>query len=173
MSGATQDRWGSQLEYLLSCLGYAVGIGNLWRFPYLCYRNGGGAFLIPYFLTLIICGIPLVYLETTLGQFASAGCISVFNINPLFKGAGYAVIVLNVIASIYFSAIMSYPILYIYHSMSSPLPWQSCGNSWNTVNCTEETRVFSHQTDLSLRRKTNTSTDTSCKSPRISTISEV
>ncbi|KAG6443995.1 hypothetical protein O3G_MSEX003166 [Manduca sexta] len=139
MSGATQDRWGSQLEYLLSCLGYAVGIGNLWRFPYLCYRNGGGAFLIPYFLTLIICGIPLVYLETTLGQFASAGCISVFNINPLFKGAGYAVIVLNVIASIYFSAIMSYPILYIYHSMSSPLPWQSCGNSWNTVNCTEIT----------------------------------
>lgn len=45
-----------------------------------------GAFLIPYLLTLVTCGIPLVYLETFLGQFASAGCISVFNINPLFKG---------------------------------------------------------------------------------------
>ncbi|XP_021182838.3 sodium- and chloride-dependent glycine transporter 1 [Helicoverpa armigera] len=137
MAGTPHERWGSQAEYLLSCLGYAVGIGNIWRFPYLCYRNGGGAFLIPYFLTLVICGIPLVYLETTLGQFASAGCISVFNLNPLFKGAGYAVVILNVIAVVYFSSIMSYPVLYMYHSMSSPLPWQSCGNSWNTDKCTE------------------------------------
>ncbi|KAJ8726188.1 hypothetical protein PYW07_000886 [Mythimna separata] len=137
MAGTPHERWGSQTEYLLSCLGYAVGIGNLWRFPYLCYRNGGGAFLIPYFLTLVICGIPLVYLETTLGQFASAGCISVFNINPLFKGAGYAAVIANIIGVTYFSAIMSYPVLYIYHSMSSPLPWQSCGNSWNTDKCTE------------------------------------
>ncbi|CAG9567403.1 unnamed protein product [Danaus chrysippus] len=139
MSDATHERWASQAEYLLSCLGYAVGIGNIWRFPYLCYRNGGGAFLVPYFLTLIVCGIPLVYLETLLGQFSNAGCISVFNINPLLKGAGYAAVMLNVIAVIYFSSIMAYPILYIYHSFSSPLPWQTCSNSWNTDKCTEIT----------------------------------
>ncbi|XP_049866830.1 sodium- and chloride-dependent glycine transporter 1-like [Pectinophora gossypiella] len=139
MAGAPHERWANPVEYLLSCLGYAVGIGNLWRFPYLCYRNGGGAFLIPYFLTMFICGIPLVYLETTLGQFASAGCISVFNINPLFKGAGYAVIVLNVVCVIYFAAIMAYPVLYIYHSFSSPLPWKTCDNPWNTEKCTEIT----------------------------------
>ncbi|XP_038207246.1 sodium- and chloride-dependent glycine transporter 1-like [Zerene cesonia] len=139
MAGGPHERWGNQIEYLLSCLGYAVGIGNIWRFPYLCYRNGGGAFLIPYLLTLFICAIPLVFLETTLGQFASSGCISVFNINPLFKGAGYAVIILNVIAVTYFAVIMSYPILYIYHSFSSPLPWQDCGNSWNTDKCAEIT----------------------------------
>ncbi|CAH2104897.1 unnamed protein product [Euphydryas editha] len=143
MAGGSHERWGSQLEYLLSCLGYAVGIGNLWRFPYLCYRNGGGAFLIPYLLTLVTCGIPLVYLETFLGQFASAGCISVFNINPLFKGAGYAAVILNVIAIIYFASILSYPILYIYHSFSSPLPWQSCGNYWNTEKCVEITGNYS------------------------------
>ncbi|XP_034829151.1 sodium- and chloride-dependent glycine transporter 2-like [Maniola hyperantus] len=143
MAGGQHERWGSQAEYLLSCLGYAVGIGNIWRFPYLCYRNGGGAFLIPYFLTLFIFGIPLVYLETLLGQFASAGCISVFNINPLFKGAGYATVVLNIVAMIYFASIMSYPMLYIYHSFSSPLPWQSCGNSWNTEKCAEITGNFS------------------------------
>ncbi|XP_026737771.1 sodium-dependent proline transporter-like [Trichoplusia ni] len=137
MAVGLHERWGSEAEYLLSCLGYAVGIGNVWRFPYLCYRNGGGAFLIPYFLTLFICGIPLVYLETTLGQFASAGCVSVFNINPLFKGAGYAAIIVNVIAITYFASIMSYPLLYMYHSMSTPLPWQSCGNPWNTDKCTE------------------------------------
>ncbi|XP_063376051.1 sodium- and chloride-dependent glycine transporter 1-like [Cydia fagiglandana] len=139
MTGAPRERWGSQIEYLLSCLGYAVGIGNVWRFPYLCYRNGGGAFLVPYFLILFVCGIPLVYLETTLGQFASAGCISVFNINPLLKGAGYAVVVLNVIAVVYFSTILAYPILFIYHSFTSPLPWQHCGNTWNTHKCVEIT----------------------------------
>ncbi|XP_028164676.1 sodium- and chloride-dependent glycine transporter 1-like [Ostrinia furnacalis] len=139
MAGAPQERWGNQLEYLLSCLGYAVGIGNVWRFPYLCYKNGGGAFLIPYFLTLFICGIPLVYLETTLGQFSSSGCIAIFNISPLLKGAGYAAVVLNIIAIVYFSAIMAYPLLYMYHSFNSPLPWQSCGNSWNTERCTEIT----------------------------------
>ncbi|VVC86792.1 unnamed protein product, partial [Leptidea sinapis] len=148
--GAPRERWASQTEFLLSCLGYAVGIGNIWRFPFLCYRNGGGAFLIPYLLTLVICGIPLVYLETTLGQFSSAGCISVFNVNPLFKGAGYAVIILNVIAVIYFSAIMSYPILYIYHSFSSPLPWQFCGNSWNTDRCSEISSNSSLTTNVSV-----------------------
>ncbi|XP_072936313.1 sodium- and chloride-dependent glycine transporter 1-like [Epargyreus clarus] len=137
MAGRTSEHWGSQLEYLLSCLGYAVGIGNLWRFPYLCYRNGGGAFLIPYFITLFICGIPLVYLETTLGQFASAGCVSVFNITPLFKGAGYTMVITNVICITYFATIMSYPILYIYHSFNSPLPWKDCGNPWNTDRCME------------------------------------
>lgn len=53
------------------------------------------------------------------------------------SGAGYAAVVLNIIAVIYFSAIMAYPVLYMYHSFSSPLPWQSCGNSWNTEKCTE------------------------------------
>lgn len=56
------------------------------KLSYYLYFVSTGAFLIPYLLTLVTCGIPLVYLETLLGQFASAGCISVFNINPLFKG---------------------------------------------------------------------------------------
>jgi NSS family neurotransmitter:Na+ symporter len=49
-------------------IGFAVGYGSFWRFPYLIYKNGGGVFLIPYFLALFILGIPILYLETAIGQ---------------------------------------------------------------------------------------------------------
>lgn len=81
-----RGKWNSKTEYILSCLGYAIGIGNVWRFPYLCYRNGGGAFLVPYIIMLFVCGIPLFFLETCWGQFGSAGCIKMFRMSPLFKG---------------------------------------------------------------------------------------
>ena len=65
-----RGHWGSKAEFILSCIGYSVGIGNVWRFPYLAYKNGGGAFLVPYFILLILVGKPMYYMETALGQFA-------------------------------------------------------------------------------------------------------
>lgn len=62
--------------------------------------------------------------------------------NTSSTGAGYAAIIVNVIAITYFASIMSYPLLYIYHSMSTPLPWQSCGNPWNTDKCTEVCNII-------------------------------
>ena len=50
--------WGNHCEYFLSALGLAVGLGNIWRFPYVCYQNGGGTFLFPYILMLLLIGIP-------------------------------------------------------------------------------------------------------------------
>jgi hypothetical protein len=58
-----RQRWSSPMEFTITCIGYAVGLGNFWRFPYLCYLHGGGAFLVPYTLVLLVIGMPLFAME--------------------------------------------------------------------------------------------------------------
>ena len=65
-----RENWGSKWEFIFSCIGLSVGIGNVWRFPELAYRNGGASFLIPYFVILLLIGKPMYYLELALGQFS-------------------------------------------------------------------------------------------------------
>uniref|UniRef100_A0AAY4CLR2 Transporter n=1 Tax=Denticeps clupeoides TaxID=299321 RepID=A0AAY4CLR2_9TELE len=124
--------WSRQMDFIMSCVGFAVGLGNVWRFPYLCYKNGGGVFLIPYALMVFVGGIPVFFLEIALGQFMKQGGVSAWNIAPLFKGLGLASMVIVFFCNTYYIMILVWGLYFLLNSFTSPLPWATCGNHWNT-----------------------------------------
>uniref|UniRef100_A0A672IEX0 Transporter n=1 Tax=Salarias fasciatus TaxID=181472 RepID=A0A672IEX0_SALFA len=126
--------WANKSEYLLSMLGYAVGLGNIWRFPYLAYKNGGGAFLIPYFTMLLVAGIPLYFLESALGQFCSQGPVNIWRMVPLLQGVGIGTVLVTLVITVYYNVIITYSLYYMFASMQNPLPWSDCF-SWSNDNC--------------------------------------
>nr|XP_006628644.1 PREDICTED: sodium- and chloride-dependent GABA transporter 2-like isoform X2 [Lepisosteus oculatus] len=133
-----RGQWANKREFILAVAGQIVGLGNMWRFPYLCYKNGGGVFLIPYVLFLLTCGIPLFLLETALGQYTSQGGITCWRkICPLFEGIGCCTVVLMTYSSIVYIIIQAWAFFYLFSSFSSELPWTSCRNTWNTDACVE------------------------------------
>ncbi|XP_061908799.1 sodium- and chloride-dependent creatine transporter 1-like isoform X4 [Entelurus aequoreus] len=130
--------WTRQMDFIMSCIGFAVGLGNVWRFPYLCYKNGGGVFLIPYLLIVFFGGIPVFFLEIALGQFMKQGGVSAWNIVPLFKGLGLASMVIVFFCNTYYIMILVWGLYFLCHSFTNPLPWATCGHPWNTPKCTED-----------------------------------
>lgn len=81
-----ETEWGGRLEFLMACIATSVGLGNVWRFPFIAYENGGGAFLIPYLVVLILVGKPFYLLEGLLGQFTSRACAKTWYMTPAMKG---------------------------------------------------------------------------------------
>ena len=138
-SDENQDRgnWDNQFEYLLSMIGYAVGLGNVWRFPYLCYENGGGAFIIPYVIMLFLAGIPIFFMEVSIAQFSSYGPIKLWNICPGFRGLGYMMVMYSAWVALYYNTIIGYSIFYFFSTLASQVPWQNClGWIYEGRNCT-------------------------------------
>uniref|UniRef100_A0AAR2JKA3 Transporter n=1 Tax=Pygocentrus nattereri TaxID=42514 RepID=A0AAR2JKA3_PYGNA len=136
-TGQQRETWTRRLEFVLASVGYAVGLGNVWRFPYLCYRSGGGAFLIPYIIMLFLCGIPLLFMEYAIGQYTRLGPVhGLAKICPLLKGVGLATVVISFVLATYYNVLMTWALYYFFNSFGSALPWQSCNNTWNVVsNC--------------------------------------
>merc|ERR1719350_1590333 len=128
-----REHWGSKWEFIFSCVGLSVGIGNVWRFPSLAYGNGGGSFLICYFTLLLFIGKPMYYMELALGQFTQRGPVAIWSMCPLGRGIGIAQCIVSLIVAIYYNVIMAYCLYYIFSSFTSTVPWSYCaseGNGW-------------------------------------------
>ncbi|XP_070531963.1 sodium- and chloride-dependent glycine transporter 1-like [Ptychodera flava] len=132
-----RGNWGSQIDFILSCVGYAVGLGNVWRFPYLCYKNGGGAFLIPYAIMLAFAGLPIFLLELSFGQYSSRGPIQCWNAIPMMRGVGIGMMLVSAYVGISYNVIITYTIYYMFASFTKSLPWIGCDHSWNTDMCSD------------------------------------
>uniref|UniRef100_A0A1A9W244 Transporter n=1 Tax=Glossina brevipalpis TaxID=37001 RepID=A0A1A9W244_9MUSC len=125
--GDERESWDSKIMFLLATIGYAVGLGNVWRFPYLAQKNGGGAFLVPYFIMLCIQGIPIFYLELAIGQRLRKGAIGVWSqVSPYLGGIGISSAVVSYIVALYYNTIIAWCLIYLLHSFESPLPWADC-----------------------------------------------
>uniref|UniRef100_A0A8D3C518 Transporter n=1 Tax=Scophthalmus maximus TaxID=52904 RepID=A0A8D3C518_SCOMX len=134
-----REHWGKKREYILAVAGNVVGLGNVWRFPYLCYKNGGGVFLLPYLFFALLCGVPLFLLETVIGQYTQEGAITCWTkICPLSIGTGYSIIVIQLYATIYIM-ILAWSLLYLIYCFRGTLPWATCNNPWNTDRCVDHT----------------------------------
>uniref|UniRef100_A0A672Z144 Transporter n=1 Tax=Sphaeramia orbicularis TaxID=375764 RepID=A0A672Z144_9TELE len=132
----TEGQWANKREFLLAVVGEIIGLGNVWRFPYLCFKNGGGVFLVPYVLFLVTCGIPIFFLEVSMGQLTGQGGITCWRkICPLFEGLGYGSQVIMLYTVMYYIVILAWAFLYLFSSFTSELPWARCNNTWNTDDC--------------------------------------
>uniref|UniRef100_W5M1P1 Transporter n=1 Tax=Lepisosteus oculatus TaxID=7918 RepID=W5M1P1_LEPOC len=139
MEKDSRPLWDNQMQFFLACVSYAVGLGNVWRFPYLCQMHGGGGFLIPYLVMLVVEGIPLFYMELAVGQQMRLGSIGAWRaINPYLGGVGIASVVTSIYLSMYYNVINAWAFWYLFHSFQTVLPWAECPVNRNLTGYVEE-----------------------------------
>ncbi|KAK2587417.1 hypothetical protein KPH14_003131 [Odynerus spinipes] len=125
-----REEWGGGLDFLMACIATSVGLGNVWRFPFTAYENGGGAFLIPYIIVLLFIGKPFYYLEGLLGQFTNKSCAKTWAMVPAMKGLGYGQAFAAFAVVSYYSSLMALTLYYLVASFQSELPWSVCREEW-------------------------------------------
>ncbi|KYN36117.1 Sodium-dependent serotonin transporter [Trachymyrmex septentrionalis] len=143
---AERGGWDNKLDFLFSCISVSVGLGNVWRFPYLCYKNGGGAFLITYGIAMLFCGIPIFFQEVAIGQYLGAGGMSlVGQLCPLLQGVGYATMTIVFFLDVYYCIIIAWTLFYLISMFVNlpEVPWSGCGKWWNTDDCYDATQESS------------------------------
>lgn len=134
-----RPKWDNKVQYLLTCIGFAVGLGNVWRFPYLCQVYGGGAFLIPYAIALVFEGLPLLYIELAIGQRLRTGSIGVWtSISPYLGGLGVASLIVSFLVALFYNMIIAWILWYFFHSFQNPLPWTDCPLNMNHTGYLKE-----------------------------------
>lgn len=112
-----RDQWGTKLGFILAAMGSAIGLGNIWRYPYVVYENGGGAFLIPYFVALATAGLPILLLEYSIGHRYRHGAPGSFHlISQKWEWLGWWMAAISFVIATYYVVILAWVLSYIYYS---------------------------------------------------------
>jgi NSS family neurotransmitter:Na+ symporter len=117
-----REQWGSRWGFILAAVGSAIGLGNIWRFPYIAYKNGGGAFLIPYMFALLTTGLSFVALEFIIGKtYRGSAPLSYFRINRHMEFVGWWQFAISFVIMTYYAVILGWAMSYI--GFSATLAW--------------------------------------------------
>ena len=112
-------QWDSSLAFIFAMIGAAVGLGNIWRFSYVLYSNGGGSFFIPYFVAIAIMGVPFLILEYGVGfSFKESFSKILRKINTKFEIIAWILVLFVFIVTIYYMVILSWDLVYLLSSFT-------------------------------------------------------
>ena len=118
-AAAPREAFSSRTVFILAAIGSAVGLGNIWRFPYIAYENGGGAFLIPYLVALLTAGLPLLMLEYGVGhRFRASAPLAFRRLHPKTEWIGWWQMGISFVIAVYYAVILGYAMLYTIFSFS-------------------------------------------------------
>ncbi|MBN1434550.1 sodium-dependent transporter [Candidatus Fermentibacterales bacterium] len=118
-----REVWSSKTAFVLAAIGSAIGLGNIWRFPYITYENGGGAFLVAYFACLFLAGIPLLMLEFGLGhKYAQAAPGAMKGVSKRLEFFGWFAVGVGFMIVCYYAIIMTWAVNYTYEAAT--LGWE-------------------------------------------------
>lgn len=141
---AEREQWGTRVGFVVASIGSAIGLGNIWRFPYMAYDNGGGAFLIPYFFAMLTAGIPIIIMEFALGhKFKGSAPMSFAKAKEKWEWLGWWQVFISFIIAIYYVVVIAWALNYTFlafnlgwgqdtkgfffskflHLSSSPMQW--------------------------------------------------
>lgn len=119
-----REAFGSRNVFILSAIGSAVGLGNIWRFPYVAYEGGGGAFLIPYLCALLTAGIPLLFFDYAIGhRFRGAPPLAFRRMHRSAEAIGWWQVLICVVIAVYYAVVVAWAAMYTW--FSAQLAWGS------------------------------------------------
>jgi neurotransmitter:Na+ symporter, NSS family len=119
---AQREEWGTRLGFLLAAVGSAIGLGNIWRFPYVAYDNGGGAFMIPYLFALLTAGLPLLVMEYAIGhRNRGSAPLSFARLHPKAEFVGWWQVGVSFVIASYYAVVVAWAMAYT---------WFSFGTQW-------------------------------------------
>ncbi|MCY1157483.1 MAG: sodium-dependent transporter [Citricoccus sp.] len=119
---ASREQFAGRWAFIFAAIGSAVGLGNIWRFPYVAYENGGGAFIVPYLVALLTAGIPLLFFDYAIGhRFKGSPPLAFRRLSKWTESIGWWQVLICFVIGVYYAAIIAYAAMYT---------WFSFGERW-------------------------------------------